>query len=269
MGTFEGDWVGRSRYYSIAVLDVENWSSRPAVSAANIQAALKRIEGQGLARAGIDSARVGRQPRGDGAILTLPGDVAKELVTAQFVEGLREAILEHDADCAPEESIRIRLSLHAGDVIDGEGEWAGQPVIVASRLVDSAVIKRVLAASAASPMALIISGDWYDAVIKEGHVSAEGYRKVWVEEKTFAGVAWVKVPGRTRPPGLLPDDDPGQHRKDGDGTRPPREPRSGETGDYVDNSVNYGSILRASTIEGDVVFGNKYGEAPRSGRGER
>jgi hypothetical protein len=266
MGTFKGDWVGRSRYYSIAVLDVEDWSSRPAVSAAKIQGALKRIEAQGLAGAGIDPARVGRQPRGDGAILTLPGDVAKELITAQFVEALREAVLEHDADCAPGESIRIRLSLHAGDVIDGEGEWAGQPVIVASRLVDSAVIKRVLAASTASPLALIVSSDWYDAVIKEGHVSAEGYRKVWVEEKTFVGVAWVKVPGRTRPAGLLPDDDPGRHR---DGARPPYGPRPGETRAYVDNSVNYENTVRASNIEGDVVFGNKYVDAPPAGGGER
>jgi hypothetical protein len=78
----------------------------------------------------------------------MPGDVAKELITARFVEALREAVLEHDADCEPEESIRIRLSLHAGDAIEGEGEWAGRPVIAVCRLVDSALIKRVLAAAA-------------------------------------------------------------------------------------------------------------------------
>ncbi len=258
--------MGRSRYYSIAVLDVENWSSRPAVSAANIQGALRRIEDQGLAGAGIDPNRVGRQPRGDGAILTLPGDVAKELITARFVEALSEAVAEHDDVCDPEESIRIRLSLHAGDVIEGEGEWAGQPVVVASRLVDSAVIKRVLAASTGSPLALIVSRDWYDAVVKEGHISAEGYREVWVEEKTFADVAWVKVPGRTRPPGLLPEDDPGRHRDPGHGAGPPHGSRSGEASEYT---VNYGNIVRASTIEGDIVFGNQYGGTSRSGGAER
>lgn len=255
--------MGRSRYYSIAVLDVENWSSRPGVSAANIQGALKRIEALGLAAAGIDSAQVGRQPRGDGAILALPGDVAKELITAKFVEALREAVLEHDADCVPEESIRIRLCLHAGDVIDGEGEWAGQPVIVACRLVDSAVIKRVLTAAVGNPLALIISSDWYDAVIKEGHVSAEGYRKVWVKEKTFAGLAWVKVPGRGRPPGLLPEDDPGQHHgNDGTGLR--REPQPRWTENYVDNPAKNVNIVRDTTVNGDVVFRDKYGETPRS-----
>jgi hypothetical protein len=256
-----------SRYYAWAVLDVENWSGRSAVSAANIQSALKRIEAQALARAGIDAVHVGRQPRGDGAILALPGDVAKELITDQFVEALREAVLEHDADCAPEESVRIRLSLHAGDAIDGDGEWAGQPVIVASRLVDSALIKRVLAAATGSPLALIVSGDWYNAVIKEGHASGDGYQKVWVEEKTFADVAWVKVPGRTRPPGLRPKDAPPLHR---DGARPPPRPRPGGTEGHVDNSVTHGNRVQDSTIKGDVVFGDKYvGTDHRFRRGER
>ncbi len=260
--------MGRSRYYSWAVLDVEDWSGRPAVNAANIQRALQRIQTQALTRADIDPARVARQPRGDGAILALPGDVAKELITTQFVEALREAVLEHDADCAPEESIRIRLSLHAGDAIDGEGEWAGQSVIVASRLVDSAVIKRVLAASGRSPLALIISGDWYNAVVKEGHASSEGYREVWVTEKTFSGLAWVKVPGRTRPPGVLPEDDPSRHRDDMlDDATAPRGGRGRRAESYVDKSVHNTNVVRDSTIKGDVVFGNKYGDTKSRSHG--
>lgn len=269
-GKFRGGPVQRSRYYAWAVLDVEDWSGRPAVNAANIQSALKRIEGQALAEAGIDKARVRRQPRGDGAILAIPGDVAKEAITTQFVQGLRESILEHVTDCAPEESIRIRLSLNAGDAIDGDGEWAGKPVIVASRLVDSELIKRVLAASIGSPLALIVSGDWYNSVVNEGYASGEGYQEVWVEEKTFAGLAWVKVPGRTRPPGLRPEDDPGRHRGDGfvgDAVRPSRGSPSGGTGGRVDNSVNYGNQVRDATINGDVVFGNRYGDAAPHHRG--
>ena len=229
----------RSRYYAWAALDVENWSGRPAVNEANIQNALRGLEKRALAGAGIDLARVsGRQSRGDGAILALPGDVAKELITAQFVEALRESLLEHDADCDPADSIRMRLSLHAGDVLEGEGEWAGQPVIAVSRLVDSAVIKRVLAAAAPSPLALIVSGAWYDAVVREGHVSDQGYREVRFCEKTFIGSAWVKVPGRTCPPGLLHEDDPRQYRE---APSPARPAASVPTAGYVDNSVNRGA----------------------------
>src|SRR5690242_3032930 len=101
-----GGLMRRSRYYAWAVLDVEDWSGRPAVNAANIQDALRRTEDRALAIAQIDQAFVKRQPRGDGAILALPGDVPKEMITTQFVEALREAVEEHDADCDSRESIR-------------------------------------------------------------------------------------------------------------------------------------------------------------------
>ena len=64
----------RSRYYSWAVLDVEDWSGRPAVNAANIQDTLRRIETEALARAGIDPDSVARQPRGDGAMRAIAGE---------------------------------------------------------------------------------------------------------------------------------------------------------------------------------------------------
>jgi hypothetical protein len=255
-----GSRMRRSRYRVLAVLDVEDWSGRSAVNAANIQRALRRIETEALTEADIDVRGVGRQSRGDGAVLALPGDVAKEVVTTRFVEALRESIAEYNADCAPGESVRIRLSLNAGDVLEGDGEWAGQPVIAACRLVDSAVIKRVLAASTGSPLVVVVSAAWYDAVIKEGHASGEEYREVWVEEKTFSSVAWVKVPGRTSPPGLRSEDDPVWHDQGGsrgDAADPSRGSQPGRTGGDAGNIVNHGNFVQASKIAGDVVFGNK------------
>lgn len=246
---------------------MEDWSSRPAVNAANIQDALRRMEDRALASARIDRLLVKRQARGDGAILALPGDVAKELITSQFAEALREAVEEHDAECDSQESIRIRLALHAGDVIEGEGEWAGQAVVAACRLVDSAVIKRVLAASVPSPLALIVSSDWYNAVVKEGYVSRQGYREVWVQEKTFAGRAWVKVLGRTQPLGLRSEDDPDQHRDGAEG--PPSTVGPGPAAGYPAVVNNNEGMFKKATIHGDVFIGNKVvgGDARSNGGG--
>jgi hypothetical protein len=250
--------VRRSRYCALAVLDVEDWSGRSAVNAANVQRAVKRIEELALAEVGINPADVRRQSRGDGSIRALPGGFAKEVITDQFVEALRQVILDYDADCDPRESIRARLSLHAGDVIEGDGEWAGQPVIVACRLVDSALIKRVLAAAPGSPLALVVSSGWYDAVVREGHASGTGYQEVWIQEKTFADTAWVKVPGRTRPPGLQPEDDPRGHRRS-DGARSTSHLRPNPREGHIDQSVYYGNTVRNATVTGDIVFGDKSG----------
>jgi hypothetical protein len=264
--------VGGSRYYAWAVLDVEDWSSRPAVNGARIQSVLRRIEAAALANAGIDRGRVSRQPRGDGTVLALPGDIAKEVITAEFVEALRESVSEYDANCAPRDSIRLRVSLHAGEALDGDGEWAGQAVITACRLVDSSVIKRVLAASVGSPLALIISSAWYDSVVREGYVRADGYREVWVESKSFADFAWVKVPGRSSPPGLLPEDEAASRHPDGSAaarSSSSRRPRSDEGDGNSGVTVHGTNVVANSTIHDGVVFGNRYDIRPdASGRAE-
>ena len=253
-----GGLVGGSRYYAWAVFDVEDWSSRPAVNGARIQHALSQIVTQSLGSADIDPARVTWQHRGDGALLALPGDIAKEVITTEFVEALREGVSEHDANCASEDSIRLRLALHAGEALAGEGEWAGRPVITACLLVDSSVLKRVLAAATGSPLAVIISSDWYDAVVREGYVPADGYRKVRVEVKSFADTAWVRVPGRSSPPGLTPEDD-ATRRTDGNSAASSSPGRRGTDGSesHGDTTI-YGNAITGGTFQGDVVFGDKH-----------
>lgn len=254
-----------SRYYSWAVLDVEDWSSRPAVTGSRIQEALRLIEERALRSLNLGWADVGRQPRGDGAVLALPGDIPKEAIATRFVEALREAVLDHDMSSEPEDSFRIRLALNAGEALDGDGEWAGQPVILACRLVDSSVLRRVLAASTGNPLALIVSAQWYDAVIREGYASAEGYREVFVKTKTFSGSAWVKVPGRSRPAGLLPEDDPVAQQ-----TAPASDPAAAAAagGYHTDNSGNQGLIVQGGPVSGGVNIGNTYnGGASPSGGG--
>jgi hypothetical protein len=248
-----------SRYYSWAVIDVEGWSSRPAVSASRIQEALRAIEAKALQSLDLSWADVGRQATGDGAILALPSGIPKEKITVDFVEALRVGVLDHDADCNDDEAIRLRLALNAGEAIDGAGEWSGEPVITACRLVDTSVIRRVLAESLGFPLALIVSAQWYDAVIREGYAPADGYEEVWATTKSYEGTAWVRVPGRTRPLGLLPEDV----------TRPrqatPAAQGPGVAGEHsagrfvMQNFTNEGGLIApGSTFNGTIEFGNVY-----------
>lgn len=263
-----------SRYYSWAVIDIEDWSSRSASRGSRIQKAMRGIEAKALQRLGIEWKDVGRQPRGDGAVLALPGDIPKERIATEFVEAISDAVLEHDADCAPEESIRLRISLNAGDALDGDGEWAGQSLIIACRLVDTPVIRRVLKASAGYPLALIVSAQWYDAVIREGYAPGDGYREVWVTVKNYSSSAWVAVPGRRQPLGLLPEDDPDPHRvQDRHVSGGTAGQETGAAAGHLaggfatDNSGNRGVIIQG-TVNGDIPIGNNYygGTDPRTRR---
>lgn len=242
-----------SRYYIWVIYDVESWSRKPAVNGANIQSALRRFELQALRRAGIDPGATERQPTGDGAVLAIPGDTSKELLTTKFIDGLREGIEEHDASCPPEETIRLRLALHAGDGLPGDGEWAGPGVILAARLVNSDVLRRVLKAATGHALAFMVSDDWYQAIIRQGLAPADGYQQVLVrtQEKEFSSLAWVRVPGRDSPPGLQPEDRPGS-------TPAPSATDGPEDPSHISAPGGTVNNFHQSTINGSVSIGNQY-----------
>jgi hypothetical protein len=240
-----------SQYFSWFVVDIEDWGSRPGAIQAKIQNALSRITSRALDGGGIlpDSAR--RTSRGDGMILAFSADVPKERITDDFLKAVSDELELYNNNCPSVEAIRLRMSLHAGDAVDGKDQWAGAPVVLACRLVDSEVLHRVLTAATGNSLALIVSDSWYGAVIKEGHASGLGYAKIWLSVKNFEGSAWICVPGRSRPPGLLPRDI--------------RMPSSVEQVDSssiklqsanVDQSFNSGIII-GGNVQGDAVAGDK------------
>lgn len=194
-------------------------------------------------------------------MLAIPGDTSKELLTTKFIDGIREGIEEHDASCPPEETIRLRLALHAGDGLPGDGEWAGPAVILASRFVNSAVLRRVLKTSTGHALAVIISDDWYQAIIKQGMAPADGYQQVIVREreKGFSSLAWIRVPGRDYPPGLSQEDEP----ESGRASVPDGDPDSRPYISAPSGSVNN---FHQATIHDGVSIGNQYiGTDPRNG----
>jgi hypothetical protein len=192
----------------LVVCDVEDWSSRPAVAQQRIQVALSALMVKALHRIGIDGSAVPRGRRGDGMILVLPGTTDKARVTTTLVDAVREGLFSYAIEAGDDEQIRLRLVLHAGDVAIGDGEFAGGAVVQACRLVDSDVTRRVLSSSPGAPVVLAVSDDWYLATAGEGYVPKTGFEQVAVQEKSFRGSAWIKVPGLSRVPGLTGDDRP-------------------------------------------------------------
>jgi len=232
-----------SRYYALVVVDIENWGGQPGAAQARMQAALRLILERAMVSVGIGSAGVRSTSRGDGMIIALSTEVSKELVTVPLVKALNRELRIYDDECPPDEVMRLRVALHAGDVHDGGTEWAGEAVVTACRLVDSDVLHRVLTAADTAVLAVIVSGSWYDAVLRAGWAVSTGYDHVRPAVKDYAGDAWIRVPGKARPPGLLPSDT---------ASEPPPPPSAAGVG--AARSI---SFTNNGTHVGDNVAGNK------------
>ncbi|MDT5279944.1 MAG: hypothetical protein QOJ20_1139 [Mycobacterium sp.] len=244
--------MNASRYYAWVVMDIEDWGGRPGSIQSRMQDALRGIIARAKSASSIAEVEVRRTSRGDGVILGIPTEVAKETITGGFLRNLNRELRLYDDECPPDEVMRLRVSLHAGDAQDGGDEWAGNSVVVACRLVDSEILHRVLKAASSAVLAIIVSDVWYDAVLRERWADPTGYDQLVPDVKDYDGGAWIKVPGFSHPPGLLPSDAPrrhqGQHWQGFPAERPDRISGGASTAIY-------------GNVYGDTVTGDKYGDS--------
>ena len=196
-----------SGFHSIAVLGVEGCSGRPFSAARGERRALRRIVDDACSAAGAGRHDVHRTGLGDGFVLAFHAATSRADLTTRFVRALDLAVRDHDEGAEPGAGFRLRVALHAGDVRFRAASWTGQALGEACELAASEVMRRVLGSAPDAATALAVSAGWYAATVEQGRVDAAGFARVRVP---LAGggdaVAWVRVPGVARPPGLTPAD---------------------------------------------------------------
>lgn len=244
--------MNASRYYAWVVMDIENWGGRPGFAQSRMQDSLRAIIGRAMSASSIAELPVRRTSRGDGVILAMPTDVAKETIAGSFLKSLNRELRLYDDECPPDEVMRLRVALHAGDALDRGDEWAGNSVVVACRLVDSEILRRVLKAASSAVLAIIVSDVWYESVLHERWADPAGYDQVAPRVKDYHGAAWIKVPGLSHPPGLLPSDAPPRRQERHERDSP--APRS-------DRVPGASSITVYGSVHGDTFTGDKYGDS--------
>lgn len=162
-----------------------------------LQSGLAAVLDVAAARANLRRDRWVRQQAGDGELAILPRDEPEPVVVDQYVRYLDEALTAHNADPGSRRKIRLRMAVHFGTAMPADNGYAGQGVVAVSRLVESAPVKDALAAAPQACLAVILSRQVFDDVVRQGHVSvpATGFAKVSVQVKEFQDEAWVKVVG--------------------------------------------------------------------------
>jgi tetratricopeptide (TPR) repeat protein len=141
------------------------------------------------------------EDRGDGVLFLAPADVSKFSFVDVLPEALAEALHAHnDAHCT-EEQIKLRMALHAGEVVYDDHGVTGAAINLAFRLVDAGQLKDALADSP-GVLALIASSWFYHEVIRNGPGSGPAtYWPVQVAVKKTRDVGWICLPGQSCPPG--------------------------------------------------------------------
>jgi hypothetical protein len=162
-----------------------------------VQSGLTAVLDAAAARARLRRDQWVKQQAGDGELAILPHDEPEPVIVDQYVRYLDEALTAHNAAPETRRKIRLRMAVHFGTAMLADNGYAGQGVVAVSRLVDSAGVKDALAAAPEACLAVILSRQIFDDVVRQGHVSvpATDFAKIRVQVKEFQDEAWVRVVG--------------------------------------------------------------------------
>ncbi|MGH9551559.1 MAG: hypothetical protein ACRD3W_19390, partial [Terriglobales bacterium] len=180
---------------AILIVDVENFGdpARTNTHQLAIRDTVYKVLRQSFARARIGWADCVAEDRGDGVLVLVPPTVPKSRLASSLPIQLIKMLARHNAACAPQLRIRLRVALHAGEVHPDAHGYAGTSINRAFRLVEASASRTALRHSS-GVIALIVSDWFYDEVVRH-HPAAEPscFRKVHVVMKETRMTAWVRV----------------------------------------------------------------------------
>ncbi|MFC0110527.1 nucleotidyl cyclase domain-containing protein [Kibdelosporangium aridum] len=181
---------------SIVVVDVAGFCSRERTNEhqLTVRRSLYEILGKAFGNAGVPWTECDHEDRGDGALVLVPPTISKTTLAASLPTELVAALRQHNRRHCPQEQIRLRMSLHAGEVVYDKHGVVGRAVNHAFRLVDARVLREALAASA-DPLAIIASSWFFDEVIWHSDTAnPRAYQEVHVRSKETDVTAWIHLP---------------------------------------------------------------------------
>jgi hypothetical protein len=239
-------------FHAIVVVDIESFGPRTNPFQASLRRAMYDVVREACAETGISWESLVVLDRGDGVILLVPPATSVVTIAGSFVRALDAVLKEKAAMFSDAHRMRFRVALHQGLCQRDDNGWVGEAINTTCRLIDAQPLRDVLKAAPEAHMALIVSDEIYQNVISHEYrlIDAASFAPVVLSIKELAGEkAWISVPGRPHPPGLVdvaPSGPPTQRRS------PPAP--AGQSGGIA----NYGD----TTVHGDQVAGDKF-ERPR------
>jgi signal transduction histidine kinase len=185
----------------ILALDIQGFGrlDRSNPSRVRMRAGLHRILKNAVAAAGIHAEHAEQSEYGDGVLVLLDPQVSKARLLHPFLPRLAGGLARYNRAAPDAERLRLRVVVHAGELLrDGQG-MTGEDLVFAFRLLDSDLVRTRLRETG-DDLALIVSDVIYQGIIKHGYggIDPAGFQPSWVTAKETSARAWLYLPGTDR-----------------------------------------------------------------------
>ncbi|WP_367129103.1 hypothetical protein [Saccharothrix sp. HUAS TT1] len=200
---------GHAVHRSVVVVDVAGFGdpARTLPHQVTARKGLYAVVAGAFEAAGVPWEACYHEDRGDGAVVLVPPEFPKSSLVEVLPEALVRAVRGHNNTSHESARLRLRVAVHAGEVVfDGHG-ITSTSLTTAFRLVDAPPFKRALADSP-GVVAVIVSRAVFDEVVRHSAVlDPATFRPVEVAVKEVRETAWVALPDHPWPAAPPPDPD--------------------------------------------------------------
>lgn len=161
-----------------------------------IRNALYRILQSAFEESGIPWEGCHHEDRGDGVLTIVPSTISTARVIDPLLTALAAKLRRHNRLSSDVARIQLRAAVHTGAVLADIDGLSGQPIILAARMLDAPLLKKMQAAAGAD-LAVIASTLVYDTVIRQGAgmVDPDIYQRAKVRVKESEITAWIHLDG--------------------------------------------------------------------------
>jgi tetratricopeptide (TPR) repeat protein len=185
---------------SILVVDIEEFSQRPNRIQLDLHRRLRRLLQDAFQAAEISKDACEWEDRGDGFLVTISAEAPKTLLLDPVILLLAKWLDTDNRAAQPTWRLRLRVVVHAGEVLRDPKANVGQAVVAACRLLDAPELRAHLKATS-RPLVVAVT-DWiHQEVVQHGYgrIDRAAYRPMRFTSKNTIGHAWVHVPDPTAP----------------------------------------------------------------------
>ncbi|SDF57048.1 hypothetical protein SAMN05216553_102114 [Lentzea fradiae] len=177
--------------------DAEGYGRRSDPEKAVVQEQLSEVLGRAAEQAGLARDTWQRQPKGDEELAVIPSAEFEPAVVDPFIAALDRELSVVNLGVPPSRRLRLRVALHHGVVHPAALGFGGQGVVHVCRLVNGAAVKQALTAAPDSNLAVVLSPEVFDHVVRQGHtsLSPKDFREIDVTNKEITAKGWLRVPG--------------------------------------------------------------------------
>jgi class 3 adenylate cyclase len=185
-----------SLHRSILLIDIEGYSRPPRTNLirGRLRETLYGLLDQAIRHSGIASRQYEPKDQGDGVLVLFQADVPKNRLLHPLIIELVRGLVSHNATAPEREQMRLRVVVHAGELLSDKHGYFGEDLDEAFGLLNSDSLRACLAETA-SPLVLLVTDQIYQGIVKHEPVGIDPgtYKHVKVSVKGKKVYAWVQV----------------------------------------------------------------------------